>query len=66
MQRPRSMSILECRDQDPGEYAYFPKGTGFWGFNIQRRIQRYLEVNRWTAISMDYTLGQTLHAGLIE
>lgn len=36
-----------------------------WGFNIERRIQRFLEVNRWSGISMDFTIGQTLHAGLI-
>lgn len=44
----------------------FRRGLNSWGFNIQRRIQRYLEVNRWTAISMDYTLGQTIHAGLLN
>ena len=44
----------------------FRRGLDSWGFNIQRRIQRYLEVNRWTAISRDYTLGQTIHAGLLN
>ena len=44
----------------------FRRGLNSWGFNIERRIQRYLEVNRWTAISMDYTLGQTIHAGLLN
>ena len=43
----------------------FRRGLDSWGFNIQRRIQRYLEVDRWTAISRDYTLGQTIHAGLL-
>ena len=37
-----------------------------WGFNVERRIQRLLEVNRWSGISMDYTLGQTRHAGLLS
>ncbi len=36
-----------------------------WGFNIERRVQRFLEVNRWSGISMDYKIGQTRHAGLI-
>ena len=44
----------------------FRRGLDSWGFNIQRRIQRYLEVDRWTAISRDYTLGQTIHAGLLN
>ena len=43
----------------------FRRGLDSWGFNIQRRIQRYLEVDRWTGISMDYTIGQTRHAGLL-
>jgi len=44
----------------------FRRGLDSWGFNIERRIQRYLEVDRWTAISRDYTLGQTIHAGLLK
>lgn len=41
----------------------FRKGLDTWGFNIERRIQRLIEVNRWTAVSRDYKLAQTLHAG---
>ena len=37
-----------------------------WGFNIERRIQRLMEVNRWTAISQDYKMGQTIQAGLLD
>ncbi len=43
----------------------YNKSLDSWGFNVERRIQRLLEVNRWSGISMDYTIGQTLHAGLI-
>jgi hypothetical protein len=43
----------------------FRKGLDSWGFNIQRRIQRNMEVIRWTGISLDYTIGQTRHAGLL-
>lgn len=43
----------------------FRKGLDSWGFNVERRIQRYLEVIRWTGISMDYTIGHTRHAGLL-
>ncbi|MEA1877621.1 MAG: DUF5916 domain-containing protein [Bacteroidota bacterium] len=41
----------------------FRKGLNTWGFNVERRIQRLLEVDRWTAISRDYQLAQTIHAG---
>jgi len=43
----------------------YNKKLDSWGFNIERRIQRFLEVNRWSGISMDYTIGQTRHAGLL-
>lgn len=43
----------------------YNKSLDSWGFNVERRIQRLLEVNRWSGISMDYTLGQTRHAGLL-
>ena len=44
----------------------YNKSLDSWGFNVERRIQRFLEVNRWSGISMDYTIGQTRHAGLIS
>ncbi len=43
----------------------FRKGLTSWGFNVERRIQRLLEVNRWAAISQDYKMAQTIHAGQI-
>ncbi len=43
----------------------YNKSLDSWGFNIERRIQRLLELNRWSGISMDYTIGQTRHAGLL-
>ena len=43
----------------------YNKNLDSWGFNIERRIQRLLEVNRWSGTSMDYTIGQTRHAGLM-
>jgi hypothetical protein len=44
----------------------YNKKLDSWGLNIERRIQRFLEVNRWSGISMDYTIGQTRHAGLLS
>ncbi len=44
----------------------YNKNLDAWGFNVERRIQRLLEVNRWSGASLDYTIGQTLHAGVIS
>ena len=41
----------------------FRKGLDTWGFNVERRIQRFLEVDRWSALSRDYKMAQTIHAG---
>jgi hypothetical protein len=43
----------------------FRQGLDSWGFNVERRIQRLMEVDRWTAISQDYKLAQTLYAGAV-
>jgi len=43
----------------------FAKNGREWGFNIERRVQRLLEVSRWQATKRDYKLGQVLHAGRI-
>ena len=51
--------------QIPVSTLTFKKGLNSWGFNFERRIQRLLEVNRWTAISRDYKIGQTIHAGIL-
>jgi hypothetical protein len=44
----------------------FRRNLKRWGFNIERRIQRLMEVDRWTAISQDYKMGQTIQAGLLD
>lgn len=43
----------------------FRKGLSNWGFNIERRVQRLMETSRWTALSRDYKIGQTIHAGIL-
>ncbi len=43
----------------------FKKGLTSWGFNIERRIQRKLEVIRWSSISRNFKMGQTNQAGLL-
>ncbi len=49
----------------PVKTLSFDKNLNEWGFNIERRIQRKLELNRWTAISNDIPIGQTNNAGLL-
>jgi len=41
----------------------YRKGLNTWGFNVERGIKRLMETDRWTAISRDYKLSQTVHAG---
>ncbi len=49
----------------PVKTLTFNKNLKDWGFNIERKIQRKLEIDRWTAISKDIRLGQTSNAGLL-
>ena len=44
----------------------FKRDLKSWGFNIERRVQRLIEVSRWAAISQDYRMGQTIHAGILS
>jgi hypothetical protein len=44
----------------------FRKGLNTWGFNVERRIHRLLEVDRWAALNRDYKLAQTIHAGKLS
>ncbi|VAX27424.1 hypothetical protein MNBD_IGNAVI01-1480, partial [hydrothermal vent metagenome] len=44
--------------------SYTP-GLKEWGFNFERRIQRNLEIDRWTALKRDYKISQVNQAGRI-
>lgn len=43
----------------------FAKGLTAWGFNVQRRIQRNQETERWAGASRDTKIYQTSRAGLL-
>lgn len=43
----------------------FKKGLQSWGLNVQRRIQRLQETNRWASAKRDYEITQTSRAGLL-
>jgi len=44
----------------------FGAGRTAWGFNVERRVQRALEVSRWASPTRDAVVTQTTRAGLIE
>jgi hypothetical protein len=41
----------------------FKQGLSSWNFNVQRRVQRLQEVDRWSGWSRDYKVTQMSHAG---
>ena len=43
----------------------FNKKLKAWGFNIERRIQRLMETDRWTGAKRDYNVAQISVAGLM-
>jgi len=49
----------------PAKTLSFKKGLREWGFNIERRIQRLLEKDRWSAIQQDYQVISLGQAGLL-
>jgi hypothetical protein len=44
----------------------FRSGSRRWFFNVERRIQRNLEVSRWASPSRNFALTQTSRAGILE
>ncbi|MFQ5689393.1 MAG: DUF5916 domain-containing protein [Gemmatimonadota bacterium] len=43
----------------------FKPGLRRWGFNIERRVQRLQETDRWASPRRDYNFDQTSRAGLL-
>jgi hypothetical protein len=41
----------------------FARGLASWNLNVERRIQRLQEIDRWSGWSRDYKVTQTSHAG---
>jgi hypothetical protein len=44
----------------------FGEGLDAWGLNVERRIQRLQETDRWASPERDYELTQTSRAGLLQ
>jgi len=49
----------------PFESILFRRGLTRWGFNIERRIQRLQETDRWVGALRDFRVTQTSRAGLL-
>lgn len=49
----------------PVQTLSFKPGLHEWHFNVQRRIQRLLETDRWASAARQYQLTQTSRAGLL-
>ncbi|HYW49289.1 MAG TPA: DUF5916 domain-containing protein [Gemmatimonadaceae bacterium] len=47
----------------PMRSLQFAQGLTTWGFNVQRRVQRRLENDRWASPVRDYKITQTFRAG---
>lgn len=49
----------------PAQTLSFAPGLREWHFNVQRRLQRYLETSRWASPARQYQVTQTSRAGVI-
>jgi hypothetical protein len=49
----------------PVQSISFETGRDRWGFNIERRVQRVLEVSRWSSPQRDAPLTQSNRAGVL-
>jgi hypothetical protein len=49
----------------PLKSLLFRPGLAAWGFNVQRRVQRLQETDRWASPERDYQVTQTSRAGLL-
>jgi len=49
----------------PVRSLIFAPGLDHWGFNIERRIQRLQETDRWASPQRDYAVTQTSRAGVL-
>ena len=49
----------------PIKSLLYKPGLREWGFNVQRRVQRQLETQRWASPSRDYRITQTSRAGFL-
>ena len=61
----RTATGWEVEIRIPLRSLLFRAGLGTWGFNVQRRIQRVQETDRWASPTRDYNLTQPSLAGTL-
>lgn len=49
----------------PAKSLLFRPGLSQWGFNVQRRVQRLQETDRWASADRDVKINMTSRAGLL-
>lgn len=49
----------------PAKSLLFRQGLSRWGFNVQRRIQRLQETDRWASADRDVKINMTSRAGIL-
>jgi hypothetical protein len=62
---PNAIRPLDGRSPDSDLEHRVPQGATSWGFNLERRVQRLQEVERWAGAKLDYEIFQTSQAGLL-
>lgn len=50
----------------PVKSLLFRRGLTSWGFNLERRVQRFLETSRWASPNRDTKINMTSRAGLLQ
>ena len=50
----------------PAKSLLFRSGLASWGFNVQRRVQRSLEIDRWATPMVQFKVTHVARAGLLE
>ena len=61
----RTATGWEAEFRIPLKSLLFRTGLDTWGFNIERRIQRLQETDRWSSPSRDYNLTQASRTGIL-
>ena len=61
----RTASGWQVEMQIPIHTLAFGRGLREWHFNVERRIQRRLEIDRWSGASRNYSSSQTSVAGFL-
>jgi Domain of unknown function (DUF5916) len=61
----RSAEAWSAEIRIPVKSLAFRDGLSTWGFNIERRIQRFQETDRWAGAQQNYAIDQVVRAGVL-